>query len=111
MARYVHAGKTIDYTPTVNVAALSVIIRGDLVCVANLDIAANTLGALTIEGVFDFDKATGGGTVITAGTKLYWDEAVRQVTVDEASGANKYIGKAVADAGNDAITVRAKLDQ
>ena len=111
MARYIHAGKTIDYTPTVDVAALSVIVLGDLVCVANLDIAANTLGALTIEGVFDFPKADGGGTAITVGTKLYWDEADQEAKADDEAGANKYIGKAVASATDDDTLVRAKLEQ
>ena len=110
-AQYVHAGKTIDYTPTEDVAALSVIVLGDLVCVANLDIAANTLGALTIEGVFDFAKASGESTAITTGTKLYWDETAQQATTDDAEGTNKYIGKSVADASNDDTTVRIKLDQ
>ena len=111
MARYVHAGKTIDYTPTVFVASGSVIVLGDLVCVANLDIPANQLGALTIEGVFDFAKATGGGTSITAGTKLYWDVADEQAKADDESGANKYIGKAVATASDDDTEVRIKLEQ
>ena len=111
MARFIHAGKTIDYTPTVDVTAGSVIVLGDLVCVANLDIPANTLGALTIEGVFDFTKAAGVGTAIAVGTKLYWDVADQEAKADDETGANKYIGKSVLAATDDDTTVRLKLDQ
>ena len=111
MAKYVHAGKTIDYTPTEDVAAESVLVFRDLICIAILDIPANTLGALTIEGVFDFPKTTGAGWSVHLGSKIYWDEENSIATGDNNGEANKYIGKAVADASEDDTTVRVKLDQ
>ena len=60
-AVFVHDGSSIDYTPGAAVAAGDVVVQGDLVGVAKLDIPANVLGALAVTGVFDFPKATGGG--------------------------------------------------
>ena len=66
-ARFVHDGEAIDYTPSSAVSAGDVVVQNDLVGVAKLDIAANTLGALAVKGVFDFPKATGAGSAIAAG--------------------------------------------
>ena len=108
---FVHDGDAIDYTPASDVAAGDVVVQGDLVGVAKLDIAANTLGALAVVGVFDFPKATGGGEGITAGSKVYWDANNEVATTSDGGGANKYIGKTVAAAGDDDATVRVRLGQ
>ena len=110
-AAFIHAGRNIDYTPISDVADGSIIVLGDLVCVASLDIPANTLGALAVEGVFDINKATGVGTGIAVGTKVYWDVADQQATSDDESGANKYLGKTIAAAGDDDAKVRVRLGQ
>ena len=75
MVNFIHDGKSIDYTPASAVTAGDVIVQGDLVGVAKLDIAANQLGSLAVEGVFDFPKATGGGSAIAVGTSVFWDVA------------------------------------
>jgi predicted RecA/RadA family phage recombinase len=64
-----------------------------------------------VKGVFDFPKATGGGTAISAGAKLYWDEANSVATTDDGAGANKLIGKAVKDAADEHVSVRTRLSQ
>ncbi len=69
-ARFIHDGDSIDYTPGAAVAAGDVVVQGDLIAVAKLDMAAGQLGALATVGVFDVTKATGAGTDITAGAKL-----------------------------------------
>ena len=61
-AQFVHDGKSIDYTPSADVTAGDVVVQEDLVGVAKFDIASGVLGALAVEGVFDFPKATGVGT-------------------------------------------------
>lgn len=71
-ATFVQEGGSIDYTPGSAVAAGDVVVQGDLVGVAKRPIAANELGALAVEGVFDFAK--GGGVAYTVGTILYWDD-------------------------------------
>jgi len=108
-ATFVHEGASIDFTPAADVAAGDVVVQGDLVGVAKLDIKANKLGALAVEGVFDFAKATGAGTAIAVGALVYWNDAANQATTT-ATG-NKQIGKSVRAAGDNDTTIRVKLSQ
>jgi len=110
-ATFIHEGTTIDYTPGADVAAGAVVVQGELVGVAVRAISANALGALSVQGVFDFPKATGGGTAISAGAQLYWDDTNDLATTSDGAGANKAIGKAVQDAADGDATVRARLSQ
>jgi len=110
-AQFIHDGKSIDYTPSSDVTAGDVVVQGELVGVAKLDIAADALGALAVTGVFDFPKATGGGSAIGAGANVYWDVADGEAKEDDESGANKLIGKTVVAAGDDDETVRVRLNQ
>jgi predicted RecA/RadA family phage recombinase len=96
-------GDHIDYIPSADVAAGQVVVIGELVGVAHAPIAAGELGALTVRGVFAFAKATGGGTAIAAGAKVYWNNATKVATTEEAG--NKYLGKAVAAASDSADRV------
>jgi len=93
IARYVQEGKAVDYRPDTAVAAGDVIVRGDLVGIARLDIPAGTLGALAVVGVFEIAKASES---VTVGTALYWNAADKKVTGTAAG--NIYIGKAVTSA-------------
>jgi len=108
-AFFVQDGNSIDYTPSADVTAGAVVVQGDLVGVAKLDIKAGTLGALAVTGVFDFPKAEGLGTAIFAGATVYWDVADAEAKEDSESGANKLLGKAVKDAADDDATVRVLL--
>lgn len=94
IARYVQKGESIDYRPAAAVAAGDVIILNNLVGVARLDIAANTLGSLAVVGVFDAPKAAGA---IAPGAAVYWDAANHAVTT--VAAGNPYLGKAVLAAG------------
>ncbi|GIW56318.1 MAG: hypothetical protein KatS3mg082_2722 [Nitrospiraceae bacterium] len=108
-AIYVHEGGSIDYTPAADVAAGDVVVQADLVGVAKLDIKAGQLGALAVDGVFDFAKALGAGTAIAVGAVVYWDDAANQATTT-ATG-NKQVGKCVRAASDNDATVRVKLSQ
>ena len=110
-ATFRHDGAAIDYTPGSAVSAGDVVVQGELVGVAKLDIAANALGALAVEGVFDFPKATGVGTAIAAGANVYWDVGDTEAKEDSETGANKLIGKTVIAAVDNDTTVRARLNQ
>ena len=110
-ATFVHDGNAIDYTPGSDVAAGDVVVQGELIGVAKTPIVANVLGALAVSGVFDFPKATGGGTAVTAGANVYWDVADTEAKEDSESGANKLIGKTIAAAGDDDTTVRVRMAQ
>ena len=108
-ATFVHDGNAVDYTPGSAVAAGDVIVQGELVGVARTPIAANALGSLAVDGVFDFAKATGGGTAITAGANVYWDDT-NNVATTTATG-NKLIGKCVKAAADADTTVRVRMSQ
>ena len=110
-ARFIHEGKSIDYTPSADVTAGDVVVQGDLIGVAPRSIVSGHLGALQIEGVFDFPKDTGTGTDITAGAKLWWNATDGQVEKVVGDPARPYLGKAVAAAGIDDELVRVKLEQ
>ncbi len=108
-ATFIHDGHAIDYTPGAAVAAGDVIVQGELVGVARTPLAANTLGSLAVAGVFDFAKATGGGTAMTAGANVYWDDT-NNVATTTATG-NKLIGKVVKAAADADATVRVRMNQ
>lgn len=110
-ARFIHDGNGIDYTPNTDLPAGSVVVQNDLVGITKRDIAAGQLGTLELTGVFDLPKATGTGEAIAAGAKVYWDAANSVATTDADEGANKYLGKTVAAAGDDDATVRVRLEQ
>jgi predicted RecA/RadA family phage recombinase len=109
MATFIHDGSSIDYTPGSAVTAGAVVVQGELVGVAKVDIPASTLGALAVAGVFDFPKATGAGTAIAAGANCYWNAGAQQATTT-ATG-NKLIGKSVRAAADADATVRIRMSQ
>ena len=102
-------GLRIDYTPSSAVASGDVVVIGDIVAVATEPIAANALGAVDVEGVFTFPKATTSASAITAGAKLYWDASGEVVTT--TPGENKTVGYAIAAADATAATVDVKLSR
>jgi predicted RecA/RadA family phage recombinase len=108
-ATFVHEGCAIDYMPGSAVAAGDVVVQGELVGVARSPIAANTLGSLAVQGVFDFAKATGNGTAISAGANCYWD-VTNNVATTTATG-NKLIGKCIKAAADADATVRVRMLQ
>jgi predicted RecA/RadA family phage recombinase len=108
-ATFVHDGECIDFTPVAAVAAGEVVVQGDLIGVAKQPIAADTPGALAVEGVFDFAKATGGGTGLAAGALAYWDNVAKVATATAAG--NKLLGKVVKAAGDADATVRIRMSQ
>jgi predicted RecA/RadA family phage recombinase len=107
-ARYIQGDEIVDYTPSAAVFAGQVVVQGDLVGVAKLDIPANTLGALATEGIYDFPKSTAGGSGLAAGTTVYWDATANQATA--TSVGNKQLGKVVLVAADADATVRVRLD-
>ncbi len=110
IAQFVHDGQAIDYTPGANVTAGDVIVQGDLVGVAKLDIPTGRLGALAVEGVFDVFKAANVGITFEAGDPVYWNNvATAEAAMDSNGGAYKLLGKAVRAAADADTTVRVRL--
>ena len=106
-ADFVQEGAAVDYTPTEDLVAGSVVVQGELVGFTKHDIKANTLGSIAVEGVFDVVKDPAAS--ISAGSKVYWDSTNTQA-VTTATG-NKLIGKSVAAAAANTATVRVRLNQ
>ena len=55
-ADFIHEGAAVDYTPTEDLVAGSVVVQGDLVGITKHDIKANKLGSIAVVGVFDVVK-------------------------------------------------------
>jgi predicted RecA/RadA family phage recombinase len=106
-ATRIQTGDTIDYTPGSAVAAGDVVVIGELVGVAPRAIGANELGAVDVEGVFQFPKAVLSTSALAAGAKVYWD-AVNSVATATV-GSNKQLGWVVLAAAAATTTVKVKL--
>lgn len=106
---FVQQGAAIDYTPGADTPAGTVVVQGDLVGVTRVDLKSGQLGALAVEGVFDFPKATTAGTGFTAGQLAYWDNTNDVATKTETG--NKLIGKVVRAAADADATIRIRLSQ
>jgi predicted RecA/RadA family phage recombinase len=107
-AQYVHDGKAVDFTPTVDVAIGSIVIQGDLIGITKRDIKAGSLGSIAVEGVFDIPKDPVDAAAFEAGSKVYVDSD-GNVVADDAG--NKYLGKTVTDAAATDSLVRVRLSQ
>jgi len=112
-ARYVQDDESIDYTPSSAVAAGDVVVQGSVLAIAKIPIAANALGALAVEGIFDVAKATGA---INLGAAVYWDADGNPVGGTAGTGAatttssgNTFMGFAVLAAESGDATVRVLL--
>jgi predicted RecA/RadA family phage recombinase len=103
----ISAGLTIPYTPSSAVAAGAVVVQGDLVGIAVHDLEANKLGNLDVDGHFEFDKATGGGTALTVGATVFWDATNSRVSATASVG--KKAGVVTQAAATTDATVRVKL--
>lgn len=104
-AIYYSRGESIDYTPEADVNAGDIVVIGDLVCVAKLDIKAGELGALATCGVYRVSKASGA---ITAGAKVY---VTAEGVATATEGSNKLFGTAIAGAGADDTEVIVLLNK
>jgi len=83
-ARYVQDDESLDYTPSSAVTGGSVIVVGTDLGFAKNDIAANELGALFDEGVFDLVKDSGA---INDRELVYWHAAGNPVGGTAGTGA------------------------
>lgn len=89
---FVQEGGSIDYIPPVDTAAGTVVVQGNLVGVARLNIKANKLGALAVEGIFDFPTEDKGSWAV--GDRAFWNQGDGWAVTNETE-ENKYIGKVV----------------
>lgn len=111
LVSFVQEGSAIDYTPVADVDAGTVVVQNDLLGVTKRSIVANEQGALHVAGVFEFPKATGGGSAIDVGLDVYWDAAEEVAKTDDEAGANKKLGKTIAATVDADEFVRVRLRQ
>jgi predicted RecA/RadA family phage recombinase len=83
-AVFIQEGAAVDYTPASAVVAGQVVVQTNLVGIAKEAIAANALGALSVEGIFDVDQAA---EIIPAGAAVYWDADGNSVSGTAGAGA------------------------
>ncbi|MGL4594338.1 MAG: DUF2190 family protein [Thermoguttaceae bacterium] len=101
-----HRGLTIDYVPATNVTAGDIVAEGGIVGIANNDIAAGSLGALAVEGVFDVEKKP--ADIFALGDTVNWDKENKLAV--KATGANIVkLGIAVEAAAANDPAVRVRL--
>ena len=104
---FIHDGGSIDHIPVADVQPGDVVVQGELVGVAKLGIKAGMLGALAVQGVFDFPVPDTAGWAV--GDFAYWDDAADQAT--KTATGNKPIGKAVGIRPGSVPYVRVRLNQ
>jgi predicted RecA/RadA family phage recombinase len=112
MASYVQGDCLIDYTPSAAVAAGDVVMLEDLFAVAPRPIAANALGAVSVDGVWSVAKATGA---VSQGAIVYWNHTDSVITTSSSSGGQnavtyKRAGKAAKAAASGDATVQVLIN-
>ena len=101
MAKFYQTGNSLDYNADARRLAGAVVkIGNNLFGIAERDIAAGDLGALSVSGVYAMPKGSG---TIAAGAVCFWDAGNSQVTTTPV--ANGYLGRAVAAASVDTVLV------
>lgn len=108
-ATFIHDGDVIDFTPTVDVPAGTIVRQDYWVGVAKHAIAANTPGSLAITGVYDFPKPAGIEVVFGKGSDVYWSGSNNAAYPYSVEAGDVFIGHAVAPAPDAAATVRVRL--
>ena len=88
MKTYIQRGEVIDWTNDSGSAVVSdeVVVIGDIVGVATVDIAVNAVGAVRIEGVVEIAKVD--AAVIAAGEHVDWDVSASEVDDESATSAS-----------------------
>lgn len=109
-ARYVQDDDAIDFISEVDIPAGTIVVVGDLIGVARLDIRAGEHAALAVAGVFEVAKGEGVALAFDYGKTVYWNAATRKVA-DAAGAGVVLLGKAVTPDGSPAEmeTVRVRL--
>jgi predicted RecA/RadA family phage recombinase len=106
--QFVQEGDSIDYIPTLDVAAGVGVIQNNLFGVTKQPIKASELGSLALKGVFDFPKSTAPGESFLAGEDVLFDD-VTQLAHPPSVGGVMIIGRAVEAAAESDTLVRVKL--
>jgi len=86
MASYVANGDLLDYTPSSAVAAGEVVVLGAMVAVAPRPIAANALGSVAVDGVWEMPCASGATGAQGSAINWYATSGVAHASTGAAAG-------------------------
>ena len=75
VAKYVQRPDTIDFIPNRNIDAGEIVKLGDLIGITKIAVPAGTIGALSIEGIFDVVKDQDASFL--HGMNVYWDPEIK----------------------------------
>jgi len=106
LAKFIQDGDVIDYRPTVDTPAGTVVVREDLIGVTKRSILAGELGVLHLTGVFELPKETGNNRAIAFGKRVFWHEPSGQVRRHGGGGG---LGHAAQETDDDDPTIRVRL--
>lgn len=110
---YLKPGNIIDWTNGTGTAVVSgqVVVIGQLLGVALVDIANGATGSVAIEGVFSVPKVS--AAVIAAGENLTWDVSAGAFDDNAATPTGDYVTGpqvvAIEAAGNGVTTLKVKF--
>ena len=107
LTKYISEGNMMPYTPDTDVSAGDIVVVGEIVAHAPVDIDTDVEGNVSVEGVVRFPKDAASSDAIAQGTKLYWDAGNQVVTTTASS--HKVAGYAHEAAAAADTTVDVKL--
>ena len=112
-AKVIQQGSNLDYVPSSDTLAGTIVVQGELVGVVNTDVSADSKGSISVDGCYSIVKTS---EAITAGARVYWDADGNPVGGVAGSGAssptatdNTYCGVAIEDAASTDTTVKVRL--
>ncbi len=108
MKNFIQPGFQLDMIAPADVLSGEGVLIGTIFGIAAQDAASGAPVTLSTAGVFEMPKASADN--ITAGAALYWDAAEKEMTLDDAEGANPKVGAAVQAAAAATLTVRVRLN-
>jgi len=95
LKRFQSDGHYLDYRPAAAVTAGDVIVEANELFVADADIAAGELGAVTDHGVYEVPKEADNAITFADNAAVYWDESESEAAMTNDGGANLLMGYAI----------------
>ena len=109
IAEILNSIHNINHTAAGDLSAGAVIVQSELVGILPSNLATGELGALCILGEIELPKPVGVGTDYAVGTELFWDVAEVNAKSDSEAGANKTVGRVIAQPATTDTHVRVFL--
>ena len=110
-AAYWQRGEALDYANTTaeKIEVNTVLIIGDCIGVAGMDILSGEIGTVHVDGVFEMDKVD--TTELPMGKKVYLaEDGITAASTGEGAAANVLAGYAAAPAAADAKRIFVKIN-